>query len=119
MILPLPPEGPAERPLSRGLSSSSLEMVGWDRGSAASSFHGILLALARIWSVGVYGQEPSLKEAWSCGPIARGTPVSPGYDCLYTCAWHFAGETGASGQVLSRSQRLPGELDVDPEGSGG
>ena len=66
----------------RGLASSSLEMVGWDRGP--SSFHEILLALARIWSLGMRGQEPSLKEARPCSPFSKGTSGSLDCDCLYT-----------------------------------
>lgn len=69
----------------QAMPSSSLEMVGWHRVSAVSSFHGLFLVLAGIGSVGKHGQEPSLKEAWPCSPVAQGTPGALGHDCLYTC----------------------------------
>lgn len=42
--------------------------------SGVSSFHGISLALAGIWSLGLHAQGSSLKEAWPHSPISQGTP---------------------------------------------
>ena len=80
----------------------------------ASSFHGTLLALTRIWSLGLHGQEAGLKETSSRSPFLGGSQAH--------CAYHFIAETSELSLVPSWSQRLPGELDVDlhePEGTGG
>lgn len=68
------------------------------------------------------GQKPNLQEAWPAAPFFRGPPAHWAMTACTPCAWHFAGETSESSQVLSRSQRLHGKLDVDPdepEGIGG